>query len=67
MNELRDYETRPFYVVYDSKDNVRFCGTAQQLIREYKFNNLNQLNSLLSKIRHGKVKGFVVTIFPQNT
>ena len=66
MDELRDYETRPFYVVYDKHDNIRFCGTAQQIIQQKHFKNLQQLNIYLSKVRHGKIKGFVVTISPKS-
>lgn len=28
------YERQNFYVFYDEKDNVRYCGTASQLISE---------------------------------
>lgn len=66
MNELRDYKTKPFYVVYDKRDNIRFCGTAQQIIQQKHFKNVQQLNAYLSKVRHGKIKGFVITISPES-
>ena len=65
MNELTDYEKKPFYVVYDNEDNIRFCGTAQQIVAQKHFKDAQQLHVFLSKVRHGKIKGFVVTVSPK--
>ena len=53
-----NYYNQKFYVFYDKNDNVRFCGTAKQLVEERIFPSFNCLYSAVSHINsrgNGKV------------
>ena len=50
-----DYYKQKFYVFYDKNDNVRFCGTAKQLVEERFFKTLSCFYSSVSYINSRNV------------
>ena len=50
-----DYYKQKFYVFYDKNDNVRFCGTAKQLVEERIFKTLSCFYSSVSYINSRNV------------
>lgn len=49
------YERRKFYVFYDDKDNVRHCGTAQQLVDEGLYSSISSFYATVNHINKTKV------------
>lgn len=45
------YDKQKFYVIYDKDDNIRQCGTAQQLVDEGKYSSLNSFHSAIKHIK----------------
>ncbi len=60
--EIHPPQEKPFFVFYDKNDFVRFCGTAEQLVNDGRFNRTNSVSSLASKINTGKIAGTVVIL-----
>ena len=56
------YEKRAFYVFYDENDNVRHCGTAEQLIEEGFYKSLSSFHSSVNHIVNSKKKQGKVVI-----
>ena len=56
------YEKQKFYVFYDKDDNVRYCGTAQQLVEDGYYANINSFHSSVSHIQQSKTGGTVVIL-----
>ncbi len=51
-----------FYVFYDSNDNIRFCGTVQELVNGRFFKNKYSVYNEILKIKKGIIKGKVVRV-----
>jgi hypothetical protein len=56
------YEKQKFYVFYDDNDNVRYCGTAQQLVDEGYYTSINSFHSSVNHIQQNKTGGTVVIL-----
>lgn len=56
------YEKQKFYVFYDEDDNVRYCGTAQQLVDEGYYTSINSFHSSVNHIQQSKTGGTVVIL-----
>ena len=50
------YEKRRFYVFYDENDNVRHCGTAEQLIEAGHYSSLSSFHSCVNHIMKSSKK-----------
>ena len=48
------YEKKKFYVFYDENDNVRHCGTAQQLVDEGLYSSISSFHATVNHIKKGK-------------
>ena len=55
------YEKQKFYVFYDENDNVRYCGTAQQLVDEGYYTSITSFRSSVTHIKRGN-SGTVVIL-----
>lgn len=60
--QTSSYEKRKFYVFYDEKDNVRFCGTAEQLVEERHYSSVSSFHSVVNHIMKSKNQGKVVIL-----
>lgn len=56
------YEEKKFYVFYDEKDRVRYCGTAQQLVDEGHYSSLSSFHSSVKHIQQNRSGGTVVIL-----
>lgn len=60
--QTSSYEKRKFYVFYDEKDNVRLCGTAEQLVEEGHYSSVSSFHSVVNHINNSKNQGKVVIL-----
>ena len=49
------YDKQKFYVFYDKNDNVKYCGTAQQLVDEGLYSSISSFHASVSHIKRCKV------------
>lgn len=68
-NETEDeaYEKQKFYVFYDKQDQVRYCGTAQQLVDEGRYSSLSSFYSSVKQIQQSRSGGTVVILLGTKT